>query len=86
MVNVEVFRTNVMMKVQAVRVADVITKALPSCNVNFDLDDCDRVLRVVSTRPINCDLIIHLVNGCGFAAEVLPDLIEDPAHLQLMAS
>lgn len=42
--------------------------------VNFDLGDCDNILRVKSfTEPIQSSLLIHLLNDLGFTAEVLPD-------------
>jgi hypothetical protein len=83
---VEVFRTNVMMQMQAVHVINTIVESIPLCKVNFDLDDCDRVMRVVSAGPIDSDLIIRLVHGCGFDAEILPDVVEEPVHVQFMAS
>jgi len=43
--------------------------------VNFDLDDCDRILRVVFEGKIQSDLLIELLKDVGCIAEVLPDTI-----------
>ena len=43
---------------------------------NFDLDDCDRILRVKSSAgSIHPDTLILLLKRFGFHAEVLPDEI-----------
>ncbi len=47
------------------------------CNyiANFDLDDCDNILRVKSkTGTIHSSYLVDLLKEFGFHAEVLPDL------------
>lgn len=70
---VEVFKTNVTNTDQAVMVVDRIHRTLPGCVVNFDLEDCDKILRIVCDWPIDQSHIISLLNDIGFKAEVLPD-------------
>ena len=43
---VEVFKTNVNKRRQANRLLDAIHNAFGNHKANFDLDDCDRILRV----------------------------------------
>lgn len=65
---VEIFKTSVAKKSQAKKVLNVLSKTVPEHFINFDLDDCDRILRV------ECDMIEHekiveLVQRCGFTCE-----------------
>ena len=73
---VEVFKTNVADPEQANWLADQIERNFANCKVNFDLDDCDRILRVVFEEQIQSDLLIDLLKNAGCKAEVLPDTIQ----------
>ena len=44
---IEVFKTNVADPERAKWLVDQIEKQFTNCKVNFDLDDCDRILRAV---------------------------------------
>ncbi len=44
---VEVFKTNIQNGEDAQQVERVLLNHLPPMRINFDLDDCDKVLRVV---------------------------------------
>ena len=48
---VEIFKTNVNNKKQAAKVLKTLNTNLPAYFFNFDLDDCDRILRVKSSGP-----------------------------------
>lgn len=73
---VEVFKTNVNSPDHAGWLTDRIHRAYPGCRANFDLDDCDRILRVECVAGfIQPDFLISLVKGFGFEASVLPDEI-----------
>jgi hypothetical protein len=74
---IEVFRTNIDNYSQALHLKDVIEDRL-GITVNFDLDDCDRILRTQSEDPISPSAVIALVQENGFAAEVLPDEVPGP--------
>ena len=43
---VEVLKTNVQKKAQSKILLSVLSEAFPSFEINFDLSDCDKVLRV----------------------------------------
>jgi len=68
---VEVFKTNV----QCVDESKVIVQRLlglfPDNKVNFDLEDCDKILRVEGAH-VCTDSIIMLLNANGHKCEVLP--------------
>jgi len=77
---VEVFKTNVADPERAKWLVDQIERNFTNCKVNFDLDDCDRILRVVfeekiQSDPIDIGLLIDLLHHVGYTAEVLPDKI-----------
>lgn len=59
-----VFKTNVYKKSDAGKIVKLLNKELPNTKANFDLDDCDKILRVESTREFNIEklqmIILHL--------------------------
>jgi hypothetical protein len=73
---VEVFKTNVADPERAKWLVDQIERNFANCRVNFDLDDCDRILRVMFVGKIQSDLLIDLLKNVGCIAEVLPDTIQ----------
>jgi hypothetical protein len=73
---VEVFKTNVADPERAKALVAQIERNFVNSKANFDLSDCDRILRVVSERIIRCDLLIDLLKNAGCIAEVLPEKIE----------
>ena len=73
-VMIEVFKTNVQDHDHAVMLIDRIHETFDGYKANFDLDDCDNILRVkCTTGYIQSSLLIDLLNNFGFRAEVLPD-------------
>jgi hypothetical protein len=71
---IEVFKTNVADKHQAKMLVASIQETFADHKANFDLDDCDKILRVQCTNGDLCpSTIIHLLARLGFYAEVLPD-------------
>ena len=78
---VEVFRTNITDHSLAAILVAEIRKHFRDYTANFDLEDCDRILRVkCSEGCIQSSLLISLVNRFGYNAEVLPD-DEQPTNL-----
>ena len=71
---VEVFKTNVADPRQAQALVDEIQSEFTQYAANFDLDDCDRILRVEThgNSIENID-IIGLLNSRGWGCEVLED-------------
>ena len=71
---VEVFKTNVLDQGQASMLVDQIHKSFRDYKANFDLEDCDNILRVITaTGFIRASCLINLLNQFGFEAEVLPE-------------
>lgn len=71
---VEVFKTNVKDSDQARILIDEIQKTFDDYTVNFDLEDCDRILRVKSSNGfIQASRLVGMLKNFGFDAEVLPD-------------
>ena len=67
---VEVFKTNVQKKKQSKMLHCILSEAFPSFKINFDLSDCDKVLRVEGDN-MEALRIMMLVKKHGFACEVL---------------
>ncbi len=67
---VEVFKTNVQKKAQSKMLVDILLEAFPSFKINFDLYDCDAVLRVEGNN-IETLRIMILVKEHGFTCEIL---------------
>lgn len=74
---VEVFKTNVNDPDQADFLIEEIHKTFRHYAANFDLEDCDRILRVASAALVHPPAVVDLLRQFGFEAEVLPD--DDPA-------
>jgi hypothetical protein len=78
---VEVFKTNVTNTCQARALVGMIQDRFDGYKVNFDLEDCDHILRIESTRTIEADQIVTLLRDAGVTAETLPDEVELIADL-----
>ena len=71
---IEVFKTDVNEKDHARMLVDRIHKAFSHCRANFDLEDCDRILRVKGiTGEEETWQIVSLVKSFGWHVEILPD-------------
>lgn len=74
---VEVFRTNVRDHEEADFLLDHLGKQFPVYEMNFDLEDCDNILRIKSDlETIEVLQIVELLNNLGFVVEVLEDTFE----------
>jgi hypothetical protein len=62
---IEVFKTNVEEVHDAAELATVLLQHFPACSVSFDLEDCDRVLRVEG-KNVSAVAIERLFAGRGF--------------------
>jgi hypothetical protein len=67
---VEVFKTNVSDKHDALAIIRELTEIFPEGRVTFDLDDCDKILRV-ACRQVNRSEVITRVTGKGFDCCIL---------------
>lgn len=74
MKSIEVYKTNVEDFRQSELLLHALHKRFPAYTANFDLYDCDKVLRIESShRQIVNENIIGLLNEFGYIAEPLPD-------------
>jgi len=67
---IEVFRTNVEEAYEADRIAKTLLQHFPDSLISFDLEDCDRILRVKGPN-LSVTQILDLVNAQGFLCSVL---------------
>lgn len=74
---VEVFKTNVTNEFQAKRLAGIIQHRFDGYKVNFDLDDCDRILRIEAAEKIATDGVTNFLKGMGVRVEVLSDEVDN---------
>lgn len=71
---VEVFKTNVKDQDHANMLIAQIHQAFRDYTANFDLEDCDKILRIACTTGcIPPSSLIKLLQDFGCNAEVLPD-------------
>ena len=68
---VEIFKTYVNHVHQAEHLCSILSQKLEDTKVNFDLDDCDKVLRVESFR-IDSIKIINIMETLGYSCELIP--------------
>ena len=69
---VDVFKTNVQRADQAKMLIEILLEHFPNSDVNFDLEDCDKILRV-KHNGINTNEIAALLNEHGYVCEELQD-------------
>lgn len=67
-----VFKTSVSSATTVVSIAPVLNAMAGDGNWNFALDDCDRILRIVSEK-VDPSLAIFILNELGFECCELTD-------------
>ena len=67
---VEVFKTNITNQYTAASLTEELQQLFPRAIINFDLDDCDRILRVMGENLHAPSIAAHLVRK-GHLCEVL---------------
>lgn len=70
---IEVFKTSVEQSTDALKLVELLGNHFPCSRINFDLWDCDKILRVEG-NDFNTVKIIELVEAHGFACSVLDDV------------
>lgn len=72
---IEVFCTNITCKNQAALILQKLSETFSNCYFNFDLEDCDNILRVESkNRTVNVDSIVNMVRDSGYQISILEDI------------
>lgn len=67
---IEVFATDVQEEKQAEEMVCMLLSYYPGAEINFDLDDCDRILRI-KHRYVKAAEVLRLMKGAGFKCAVL---------------
>lgn len=67
---VEIFKTNVEEPAQANKIIDLLLEHFPGNRINFDLHDCDKILRVEG-NDLMPEKIVNIVMGKGFQCDIL---------------
>jgi hypothetical protein len=67
---IEVFKTNVEQSEHSEMLIDQIINQIPNSQINFDLEDCDKILRI-EAESVSSQLIIGILHQNGYHAEVL---------------
>ena len=71
---VEVFKTNVDSEYTAMKIANALHRKFQFHKVNFDLEDCDNILRVESTNGIvKPEELLQFLKEFDIDVEILPD-------------
>jgi hypothetical protein len=67
---VEVFKTNVRLKKESMLLLNILLEIFPKYKIDFDLDDCDKILRIegVVVQP---GKVIRILKEQGFNCSVL---------------
>jgi len=67
---VEVFKTNVQQTKQAEELIFVLRQKFPESKINFDLDDCDKVLRIEGKDFVSGN-VMQVLKKRGFLCNLL---------------
>lgn len=67
---IEVFTTNVQEPATAKTLVDLLKAHFPESKINFDLDDCDNILRVEG-KNFSADGVMLLLKQTGFQCAIL---------------
>lgn len=71
---VEVFKTDVKDRRHADMLISRIRQTFSGYRANFDLEDCDKILRIeCTTGSVQASLVVRLLKESGYTAEILPD-------------
>lgn len=71
---VEVFKTSVQNPLQADLVRQLLLVENPTLEINFDLEDCDKILRIKNIEDaVDISSVLKVLNETGIYIEVLAD-------------
>ena len=69
-----IFKTNISSQEQSLHLQTMLGKLQEIVMSSFDLEDCDRILRIVSTNP-DPEIICELFCKQGFECEVMESFV-----------
>jgi hypothetical protein len=62
---IEIFKTNVQKKSDSNYIIAILKRQFPDFKINFDLEDCDRILRVEASK-LEPKYIVDSLNSLGY--------------------
>lgn len=68
---IEVFKTNVEFQKDALLIISNLQKELTTARINFDMEDCDKILRVEGTSKSKNQYVITYLRQLGYNCEIL---------------
>ena len=68
--NIEIYKTSVETRDQATYLLRLLQQHISDCVMNFDLEDCDRILRIESNRDIS-EIVSGMFVKHGFQCQKL---------------
>lgn len=68
---IEIFKTNVKTELEALVLTELLQNVFVHAKINFDLEDCDRILRVDGISSQNISEIICNLKKYGYRCEIL---------------
>ncbi|WP_333600918.1 hypothetical protein [Flavobacterium sp.] len=68
---IAIFKTNVQFQMDALQIVDSLEKKLVNAKINFDLEDCDKILRIAGTNSSKNQYIQHYMQQLGYYCEIL---------------
>ena len=68
---ITIFKTNVESEEEAMMVLNYLFTSYPNFEINFDLEDCDNILRVKGEKFTDAE-IFSVLNTLGYSCEALP--------------
>lgn len=54
-----------------IKVFKTLNSILPQCGINFDLEDTDKVLRIVAEHPTQIETLVSYIKKEGFSITLL---------------
>ena len=68
---IHIFKTNVIKKSDLNRLRPELDKILGGKTWSFDLEDCDKVFRIVVSDEKLVDQAVEILKSCGYTCEIL---------------
>jgi hypothetical protein len=67
---VEIFKTNVTEKNEAYFIIQKLHEHFRECKINFDLEDCDKILRIEGTN-VEAESVLQFLSRNGYQSSIL---------------
>lgn len=68
---IEIFKTNVKTELEAFVLTELLQNVFVHATVNFDLEDCDRILRVDGINSQDISEVERNLNKYGYRCKIL---------------